>query len=373
MKTVYKLLPVLLGLLLFVLLSGCIGSENREVRQVVCKELDLLKTPDTDTTQKYIPYMDLFPGETEDSELSSDIQEIFSLFFQDFDYKLLNIQIAGKHRSAIAAVRLKTLDARALAEDYAAELLKKRILLASARSSQTVKENTVSLSDRCEILVSLLKSNAYEPIQTDCSIDLIKADRYSPWEIKRTTMLENDLTGGLLTYLSDNNILSPRETLSVYFDAIKTMDSETMSYYLGIESLLQTEDTEKAYIASALSEQVHKVFNYEILEEHRNGYQAEVEVQITTFDSAAILETFQQEQNAYMATPDAVIDGSELRYEKSYNLLLRCIRENTATATANAVFHLVNDGISWKLLDDSQELGNAIFGNLSVPQELGDN
>ena len=373
MKTVYKLLPVLLGLILFVLLSGCIGSDKREVRQVVCQELDLLKKPDADAAQKYIPYINLFPGETEDSELSSDIQQIFSLFFQDFDYKLLNIQIAGKHRSAAVSVRLKTLDARALAKDYAAAVLQKRILLASDHSSQSTKENTISLTSRCAILVGLLKNHSYEAVQTDCSIDLTKSDKNSPWEIKRTTMLENDLTGGLLTYLSDNNILSPRETLSIYFDAIKSMDSETMSSFLGIESLLNTEDTDKAYIASALAEQVHKVFNYEILEEHRSGYQATVEVQITTFDSDAILEAYQKELDAYMETPDAVIDGSELRYEKSYNLLLHCIRENTATTTANAVFHLVNDGISWRLLDDSLELGNAIFGNLSVPRELEEN
>lgn len=367
MKTVRKLLPVLFGLLLFVLLGGCIGSEKREIRQAVCQELELLKTPDPDAIVKYISYVDLFPGETKDLELSSDIQEIFTLFFQDFNYKLLDIHIAGKRKSATATVRLKTLDARTLARDYAAAVLQKKIMLASDQSSQKTKENNISIQNRCAILSNLLKTTTYETVQTDCSVNLTKSDKTGVWAIKRSTSLENDLTGGLLTYLSDNSILSPQKTLAVYFDTLKSMDGAQMYRILGMEPLLKAEDAEKAYIASALAEQVHRTFNYEVLDETRSGYQATVNVRITTFDSNAILSRYQRELDAYMETPDAVIDGSELRYEKSYNLLLRCIRENTATATAEAAFSLINDGISWRLQDDSHVLGNAIFGDLGNP------
>ena len=33
--------------------------------------------------------------------------------------------------------------------------------------------------------------------------------------------LENDLVGGLMTYLSDSDLMSPEETLSVYLDTSK--------------------------------------------------------------------------------------------------------------------------------------------------------
>ena len=47
------------------------------------------------------------------------------------------------------------------------------------------------------------------------------------WEIIRTHSLENDLVGGLMTYLSDSDLMTPEETLTVYLDTLKTMDAES--------------------------------------------------------------------------------------------------------------------------------------------------
>ena len=40
---------------------------------------------------------------------------------------------------------------------------------------------------------------------------------------------------------------------------------------------------------------------------------------------------YQKELDSYLASVDAVIDGAQKRYEKSYSLLLEYIEENTAT------------------------------------------
>lgn len=365
MKLMKNLLPLFLGLLLLVLLSGCAGRDKREVTRAVCQELDLLKNLDADTAQKYISYQELFPGEKENAALSTDIQEAFSLFFQDFDYKILDIRIAGRPKTAKVSLQLKTLDAKSLAQDYETEMLRQSILLASDSSSTETNNFSPSLGDRYAVLCGLLKDSSYEAVQTDCTIELIREDRRSPWEIKRTSSLENDLVGGLITYLSDNDLLSPSETLSVYFDTIKSMSTDQMAGYLGVESLLNSEDPEKSQIASALAEQVHHTFNYEITGQEKDGYTAMVQAKITTFDSDSILEQYQEELNAYLETPEAVIDGSSVRYEKSNQMLLACILNNTSTRQADATFYLINDGVSWQLQDDSQELGNAIFGNLS--------
>ncbi|MBQ7370720.1 MAG: hypothetical protein IJW67_02355 [Blautia sp.] len=366
MKFMKNLLPLFLGLLLFVLLIGCGDNDKKEVKQAVSQELDLLKNLDSDTTQKYIPYQELLPSATENTVLSSNIQEVFSLFFQDFDYKILDVRIAGRPKTAAASLQLTTLDAKSLARDYAAALLSQKIMLASDSSSPDTNDSSLSQEDRYTILHGLLKDNSYETVQTDCTIELTQKDRNSLWEIKRTSALENDLVGGLITYLSDNNLLLPSDTLSVYFDTIKSMNTDEMAEYLGIESLLNAEDTDKSQIASALVEQVHQTFNYEIIDQEKDGYTATVQVSITTFDSDSILEQYQEELNAYLETPEAVIDGSSVRYEKSYQLLLECISKNTSTREAEATFYLINDGVSWRLQDDSQELGNAIFGTLSV-------
>ena len=141
---------------------------------------------------------------------------------------------------------------------------------------------------------------------------------------------------------------------------------EQMSNYLGIESILNTDDADKNSIAAALVELVHNSFDFEIKESTINGYTASIETDITTFDSDAILSAYQEELEAYLALPEAVIDGSEVRYEKSFNMLLEKIESSTDVITVPTTFVLTNDGISWKLQDDGQVLGTAIFGTLAT-------
>ena len=115
------------------------------------------------------------------------------------------------------------------------------------------------MEDRYLILDDLLKQNHYETMETECTIRLTdKGTSKQEWEIIRTHSLENDLVGGLMTYLSDSDLMSPEETLSVYLDTLKTMDSKQMGNYLGLESLLNTSDSAKNSIASALVDQVQQ-------------------------------------------------------------------------------------------------------------------
>ena len=138
-----------------------------------------------------------------------------------------------------------------------------------------------------------------------------------------------------------------------------------MNNYLGVESLLNTSDEAKNSIAEALVEQVHANFDFKITGSKVQSYKATVETELTTFDSSAILSAYQEELDAYLDSPDAVIDGSQKRYDKSFELLLKNIENNTATVTSPVSFHLVNDGVSWKLTDESQSIGSGIFGTLS--------
>lgn len=366
MKIAKRLLPLLL-VILTILGVGCSHVDKTDVEEVITSELDLLKNPDSETTKKYISYKELFPDATEETKLSDEIKEVFSLFFQDFDYKILNIDVDKENKTAVASVRLSTIDAQALAKDFAASLLNKEILEAAKDNSQNTNETAFSLEKRYLLLNQLLKDNKYGSVETDCTIHLVnKGNKKDLWEIKRTHYLENDLVGGLITYLSDNDILPPEDTLAVYLNTLKTMNEEEMSNYLGVESILNTSDTEKSSIASALVEQVHQNFNYEVTEVNVTGYTADIKAEITTFDSDAILSAYEKELEIYLASPEAVIEGSQKRYERAYELLLSNIESNTEVKTAQADFHLVNNGAAWKLEDDNQELGNAIFGTLST-------
>ena len=372
MKTV-KYLLAFFFVFLAVSVCGCSYSAKTSAEKAIKKDLDLLKNLDSETTMKYISYQELFPDSDDNTELSDDIKEVFSLFFQNFDYKILDVSTDQNQETASAQLRLTTLDAQALARDFVSQSLQDEILKAASGDKNT-EENENSLEQRYLRLHKLLKNNSYKTVDRNASIQLINHGSPSNpnWEITHSYSLENDLVGGLITYLSDPDLVPPDETLGVYLKTLQEMDVQQMSNYLGLDSILNTSDPATNAIASALMEQFHSCFNYKITDTSVSGYLAEVQADLTTFDSDSILSQYEEELNTYLASADAVIDGSQKRYNKSHELLLDSIKNNTTTTTANATFHLTNDGVSWKLEDAGTELGNAIFGTLTaspVPED----
>lgn len=371
MKTVKHLLAFLMIILLSVFLCSCSQSAKAHAEKTIKKDLDLLKNLDSETTMQYISYQELFPDSDDSTKLSADIKEVFSLFFQNFDYKILDISVDSDEKNASAQLKLTTLDAEALASDFVSASLQEEIL---ETASGKENDNGNSLEQRYLLLYKLLKNNTYSSVERNTSIQLnnLGSSSEPDWEITHSSSLENDLVGGLITYLSDPDLVPPAETLTVYLKTLQEMDVKQMANYLGLDSILNTSDSAKNAIASALMEQFHSCFNYKISSTSVSGYLAEVDAELTTFDSNSILTQYEKELNTYLASADAVIDGSQKRYNKSHELLLDSIRNNQATITATATFHLTNDGASWKLENAGTELGNAIFGTLTaspVPED----
>lgn len=371
MKTVKHLLAFLMIILLSVFLCSCSQSAKAQAEKAIKKDLDLLKNLDSETTMQYISYQELFPDSDDSTKLSADIKEVFSLFFQNFDYKILGISVDSDEKNASAQLKLTTLDAKALASDFVSASLQEEIL---ETASGKENDNGNSLEQRYLLLYKLLKNNTYSSAERNTSIQLnnLGSSSEPDWEITHSSSLENDLVGGLITYLSDPDLVPPAETLTVYMKTLQEMDVKQMANYLGLDSILNTSDSAKNAIASALMEQFHSCFNYKISSTSVSGYLAEVDAELTTFDSNSILTQYEKELNTYLASADAVIDGSQKRYNKSHELLLDSIRNNQATITATATFHLTNDGASWKLENAGTELGNAIFGTLTaspVPED----
>ena len=371
MKTVKHLLAFLVIILLSVFLCSCSQSAKAHAEKAIKKDLDLLKNLDSETTMQYISYQELFPDSDDSTKLSANIKEVFSLFFQNFDYKILDISVDSDEKNASAQLKLTTLDAEALASDFVSASLQEEIL---ETASGKENDNGNSLEQRYLLLYKLLKNNTYSSVERNTSIQLnnLGSSSEPDWEITHSSSLENDLVGGLITYLSDPDLVPPAETLTVYLKKLQEMDVKQMANYLGLDSILNTSDSAKNAIASALMEQFHSCFNYKISSTSVSGYLAEVDAELTTFDSNSILTQYEKELNTYLASADAVIDGSQKRYNKSHELLLDSIRNNQATITATATFHLTNDGASWKLENAGTELGNAIFGTLTaspVPED----
>ena len=374
-KRLAPLLYILFVLFAVFMTSGCSHKSESNVKNVVRNELDQLKNLNSETTQKYIPYKELFPDATENTALSDEINEVFSLFFQKFDYKILDISVDTANNSATASVKLTTIDAKTLAKDFAAELLRTEITEAAQAQTGNIKDSSKSLEAHYLILNHLLNTNKYDSTETNCSIQLVNTGsaKKEKWEIQRTSSLEDELVGGLIANLADPDILSPEDTLTVYLDTLQKLDLKEMTSYLGVVNIMNTSDTAKNSIASALAEQIHKNFNYVIKSSSENGYNATVTTEITTFDSDSILADYQTKLDEYLASADAVIDGSQKRYEKSFEILLNSINNNTATIINDVDFVLINDGVSWKLQDEGNTLGDAIFGTLTdSPLEAAD-
>lgn len=365
MKITKHLLPLLLFFFAF-LYIGCNMQSKSAVKAVITNELDSIKNLDFETTQKYISYKTLFPNATESITNDTTVQDTFTLLFQDFDYKILDIHVDKDKNLATAEIRFTTLDTKALAKDFAVSKLQMIILTANDSALQNTDASS-SADDYHLIFDKLLSENHYDTVHNTCSINLQCTDvKNSAWEIIYTSAFENDLVGGLLTYLSDTDLLSPEETLSVYFQTILSMDLEQMGTFLGIESILSSSDTVKTDIAYALAEQVHNYLNYQIINCTSEGYTASIEVEITTFDSDSILASYQKELDEYLDSPKAVIDGSEKRYENSVALLLDKIKNNEKICQTTITLSMINDGVSWKLNDSDHILGAAIFGTLST-------
>lgn len=375
MKTV-KYLLAFFFVFLAVFMCGCSHSAKTSAEKTISKDLDLLKNLDSDTTMKYISYQELFPASENNAELSDDIKEVFSLFFRNFDYKILDISVDQNQKTASALIRLTTLDAETLAKDFISASLQNEIL-ETASGEENTDKNSNSLEERYLLLHKLLKNNSYNTAERNTSVQLINHGSSSEpdWEITHSASLENDLVGGLISYLSDPDLVPPDKTLDIYLKTLQDMDVQQMANYLGLDSILNTSDSAKNAIASALMEQFHSCFNYKITDTSASGYSATVNAELTTFDSDSILSQYEEELNTYLDSADAVIDGSQKRYNKSHELLLDSIKNNKATITATATFHLTNDGASWKLEDAGTELGNAIFGTLTaspVPEDAAE-
>jgi len=330
------------------------------VKTAISTELELLKNLDPDTIETYVSYADLFPDTQDETDLSSGLVKIFPLFFQDFSYKILETDV--QEDTASAMVRIETIDAQALAKDFSKSLIKKEIF-DSANSDST----EYTLEDYYLLLKNLLEDNQYKTVENNCKFILQKKN--DAWAVKHSNDLDNQLTGGFASYLADSGLFTPEEVTAIYFDAIKEFNNEQMSHYLGLENLFDSEDSFYTTIIQELTTQIVKHFDYQIIGHEKNGQTANVTTEIISYDFKKILGTYEENLDAYLSSSNALADGAEGRLEKSKELLLSSIRENTSAASATISILLVNDGSGWSL-QMNDEITETILGGIAEAVSL---
>lgn len=351
-------------------LSGCQEKAAPAPLAALEESLNLIKNVDLDTVNSYLSVETLFPDSKVNGSLDSDIGEVFTLFFKGFDYQILDSDI--QEETATVTVQLTTIDAKTLAKDFISESIVKQLQGEAAPSAVTY-----SLQDYYLSLHNLLKNNQYDTRVSEQIIHLTKYD--DGWDIDENQQLEDILTGGFISYVSDPDLFTPREVVALQFDTIKKFDKEQMNQFLSLDELFSADDESKRTISKALAAQILSYLDYQITDSTDDGITATVSMEITSCDCYSMIQTYTEAVNAYLATSGALEDGISGRLSKSNQLLADAINSNTSSATTAITLTLKNDGATWKLKMD-EDVAQAILGNIAdaiagistTPAEAGD-
>ena len=167
MKTV-KYLLAFFFVFLAVSVCGCSHSAKTSAEKAIEKDLDLLKNLDSETTMKYISYQELFPDSDDNTELSDDIKEVFSLFFQNFDYKILDLSVDQRPENCFCpAYSLPLWMLRLLPEILFPQAFRNEILQAASGDKDT-DSNENSLEQRYLLLHKLLEEQHLQYCRSQC-------------------------------------------------------------------------------------------------------------------------------------------------------------------------------------------------------------
>lgn len=338
-------------------LTGCAMSDKSDVKKAVKAELDQLKNPGDDTIRQYLSSDDLFPENQEESasrDIGPEITEIFTQFFEKFSYHIDKINV--NKTNATATVTVKNIDANALARDYTAAALKKRIT-SDANPSQV----EFSLKDSYLLLGNTLKNNEYKLKET--TFDMNLKCKKEKWTVQHDEDLDNKLTGHFLSYMADSNLLTPEEVVEIHFGTIQEFDTEQLNIYLSLDSLLDTDDTYSSSIAHAMAAQIGRFFDFELLDSKNDQRNATVNMRITSSDFKSIMDNYQENLAVWLQTSEAFSGGAKGRREKERKLLLESIEQNNASTVTEIAISLVNDGMSWKM-QMNEDIAQAILGGV---------
>ena len=336
-------------------LSGC-GEKQSTPENVVTQELNYLADNTTQSAKQKSALKNLVPADEKNEQTDKEVLEIFYFFFKNFAYEITDSKI--DEDKAVVDVRFTAIDATALAKDFLAQSIVKQI-----QGNTTPSNVTYSSSDYYHSLYILLSSKEYPSAEYNCTITLTKTE--DDWQIDPNQNLDDKLSSGFVTAVSNPNLFTPEEIATIYLGTIKAFDKEQMCQFLSLDTLFPANDGTKHAISDALTDQIMKCFDYKIINAKVNDIEATVEVDITSYDANSIIQNLSDQMASYTSTAQALADGESGRANKANSILLECINKNTATTASKVILNLTNDGIIWKLNMD-ETLTRAILGSVAT-------
>ena len=329
--------------------SGC-GYAGPE--KAVRRELDYIQKLDEDAISSFFSYENFPLHSDQSSGTGSDTTEAIRLFFENFKYHIDSSTQSQNGTEATVNVSLTNLDAQELAKDLCREIY---------RDSLSYSHSDYDIHSAFSLMKECLERNDYPAKTTTATIHLTSEN--DVWTIDSTPELENDLTGGLVSYLSDPYLLSPEDILDLTLAPFKDFTAEDWQSYLEISDVFAVGTDQADTIDKLLFQQIAAFFDYQITDVVQDGDDAKVTVNITSLDLNTVIESCLGPLRDYGTSTESIRASSEEFNRKTGEILITALEDNVSSTVTQITVLLHNDGHTWDPVLDTS-FTDALLGNL---------
>lgn len=320
-----------------IFLTGCgYAGPEKAVRQ----ELDLIRQLDESAIRSFLTDQDPDISDRADELTASDMTESIRLFFKNFTYRIRSSSMAPDKLHATVRADITNLDARALAKDLCRTMILQSSHPDGSALYQADPGSSFSLLKEC------LEKNTYETVTSSVTVSLTLKN--NTWVIDESDALENDLTGGLIGYLSDPYLLEPEEVLEITLSPFRTYSAKDWVSYLEMNDVFSTGSSLASQIDLTLASQIARYFDYHISEVTQDGDTAAAVVDLVSLDLEAVLAACRPKLLDYAATTESIRASDEELMEKTAEILLEALQNNNTAKEIPVSVTLTNNGYSWE-------------------------
>ncbi|MEE0693331.1 MAG: DUF1294 domain-containing protein [Lachnospiraceae bacterium] len=339
--------------LLVVLLFSWNSRRLNRPEQVVRNDLNRIRELDADTIQSFVSYENLINSDLTSAALNDKTVEAVSLFFKNFNYKILQQQTKGDKSDV--TVQITNIDMHALASDLLRAIL--------VESVDIYKDpNDQQTDSYYALLYEMLSQKAYETKDTTAVFHLQKDE--AGWVILADQELENALVSGFISYINDPHLLSVSEILSIHLDAFRELSAEQWASYLAADDIFALYNEEYSHkIDKEYITQLGDSFDYEIIKCTEEEQSAEAVVRIHSVNMSNVLAIYKEKLLSYAATTQSLRDDSLSFSNETSRLLLEALQENDKTTGTDVTIRMRNTGKLWEIQFD-ENFTNALMGDM---------
>lgn len=335
-----------------VLLTGCgYAGPEKAVRQ----ELNLIQKLDESTIKAFVSYEELQLSSGKSSDIGEETTEAVKLFFENFEYDIRSSSLSDDGNQAVVTVDITNLDAKSLAKDLC------RIMITESCDGNELPRSP-GLGYAFSIMKDCLENHSYEMVTTTATVNLV--NKNDQWLIQESAQFEDQLAGGLATYLADPYLLPPQEVLDITLEPFRDFTGEDWISYLNLQDIFSLGTELSSEIDQLLASQIALYFDYQIASITQDGDHATAIVQITSLDLESVITHCREELLDYAQTTESIRATDTELAQKTSEFILEALTKNSSSVTNVIEIPLFNNGFTWEELPD-ESFTDALLGGVS--------